>query len=665
MTRGSSSGSGSYNPGWPFCVIIIFVRRPFALIAPVFLFGLLSAQSTDLAQSYFHFTLAKMHDLNRDYSEAIVQFDKAVSLDPQSSSLRVEFARTLWDAREIRRAVTECEKAKELDPGNAAAYFWLGWFYWGSGTGEKGKMVDKAVAEVSRAVELAPRHAKALRLLGRLYLSKRDYRAALDLFSRLIRVQPGSPLGYSLKAITHFELGEIQPAFEAVQDSLRIRKSSESLKFLGTLYEETGQHEEALKVYAEAVKDGWSREIWPNLVKLLESRSYEKAVPILRELATQVPDDPQIKVQLGLALKQDKKYSEAAEIFLEVLEGNSSHVEAKYELARTQGELGQRRQAIEAFLDLLSVTERAGGNYSPGEKENRLLFQDQLGLLYQQTRQYDKAIGLYREMSRNSPDRYVPRLRLIYAFKESGRLKEALSVSDQLYQEQGQELYVAIARARILAAADKLKEASTLLKEKISEDPDEEELYSALSQLYVDHKKYQDAEVIVKKGLSLKPDSERMEFQLGSVYERGKQFERAEATFKTILERNARHAGVLNYLGYMLADRGVRLEEALLYIKRAVEIDPYNGAYLDSLGWAYFKRNELEEAEVNLKRAAQLNEPDATIYDHLGDLYYKLGQYDKAHKYYKQSVFCAKEAEELKKVRKKLSDLKELLSQTR
>jgi len=83
---------------------------------------------------------------------------------------------------------------------------------------------------------------------------------------------------------------------------------------------------------------------------------------------------------------------------------------------------------------------------------------------------------------------------------------------------------------------------------------------------------------------------------------------------------------VLNYYGYMLADRGVRLEEATAMIQKAVALDPNNGAYLDSLGWAYYKQNKLAEAEENLRKAADRQSHDPTILGHLGDVYMKLGQ---------------------------------------
>ena len=110
----------------------------------------------------------------------------------------------------------------------------------------------------------------------------------------------------------------------------------------------------------------------------------------------------------------------------------------------------------------------------------------------------------------------------------------------------------------------------------------------------------------------------------------------------------------------MFADRGIRLQEARDYIARALEVDPYNGAYLDSLGWVYFKLNQLDLAETNLKKAAELTD-DPTIYDHLGDLYIELGQYQKARQYYEQAVSLSSD-EEHARVVEKLAQLKERLS---
>ena len=100
-----------------------------------------------------------------------------------------------------------------------------------------------------------------------------------------------------------------------------------------------------------------------------------------------------------------------------------------------------------------------------------------------------------------------------------------------------------------------------------------------------------------------KEDKLYLLFLRGELAERQKHFEPAEQFFRQALELDPSNAMTLNYLGYMLADKGMRLPEALKMIRKAVDQEPWNGAYLDSLGWVYFKMGEYELAEDNLRQA--------------------------------------------------------------
>ncbi len=95
-----------------------------------------------------------------------------------------------------------------------------------------------------------------------------------------------------------------------------------------------------------------------------------------------------------------------------------------------------------------------------------------------------------------------------------------------------------------------------------------------------------------------------MPFQRGALLEQRKDYPRAETAFRQALARDPLHAPSLNYLGYMLAERGERLDEAVSLVERALAIDPDNGSYLDSLGWALFKQKKVDKAEPLLRRAA-------------------------------------------------------------
>jgi tetratricopeptide (TPR) repeat protein len=120
----------------------------------------------------------------------------------------------------------------------------------------------------------------------------------------------------------------------------------------------------------------------------------------------------------------------------------------------------------------------------------------------------------------------------------------------------------------------------------------------------------------------------------------------------------------------MLADRNVRLEEALTLIKKALTLDPQNGAYLDSLGWTYFRLGNYDLAEENLRKAADKTPNDATIQDHLGELYSKTGRlklaaahWERALDEWGKSVPADVDQQDVARVQKKLESTKVKLAQ--
>ena len=121
-------------------------------------------------------------------------------------------------------------------------------------------------------------------------------------------------------------------------------------------------------------------------------------------------------------------------------------------------------------------------------------------------------------------------------------------------------------------------------------------------------------------------------FQLGAAYERNRQYDTAHATFEKAIEMSPEYHNAMNYLGYMWADINRNLDQAAKYITRANELDSDNAAYVDSLGWLYYRQGKHAEALAELRRAAELTkeEPDSTIHEHIGDALHALGQADEA-----------------------------------
>jgi tetratricopeptide (TPR) repeat protein len=126
------------------------------------------------------------------------------------------------------------------------------------------------------------------------------------------------------------------------------------------------------------------------------------------------------------------------------------------------------------------------------------------------------------------------------------------------------------------------------------------------------------------------PKEPAVKMSLASTLERERRYNDAEAVFRQMIAADPNDPNALNSFGYLLAERGQKLDEAVSLVQRALAIEPGNGAYLDSLGWAYYKQNRLDLAEAPLRDAASQLPNVSVIQDHLGDLLNKRGLLEEA-----------------------------------
>src|SRR6185295_3678087 len=135
----------------------------------------------------------------------------------------------------------------------------------------------------------------------------------------------------------------------------------------------------------------------------------------------------------------------------------------------------------------------------------------------------------------------------------------------------------------------------------------------------------------------------RFYFQAGAAAERIGNRAQAEVYFEKCIALSTNFSPALNYLGYMWAEKGEKLDKARELIERALKVEPDSAAYLDSMGWVLFKQNQPKEALEYIQKALKLiEEPDATLLDHLGDIYAALNQKDKAREAWSKSLSVEK-----------------------
>jgi len=297
--------------------------------------------------------------------------------------------------------------------------------------------------------------------------------------------------------------------------------------------------------------------------------------------------------------------------------------------------------------------------------------------------QTDAAVDTLHQIIDVDPDKggAVETEIIVDAYLPAHEYQKAQQEADDAVKKYPADPQVHNAHALVLANSGKIDPAVAEVKKFMGPGSDaankggraDRAYYVALAQVYdKGHKWDEESKALdqIEKLSETQSDKISVWFMRGAMLERAKKAEASEAEFRKILDADPSNSGALNYLGYMLADRGVRLNDALQMITKALEQDPGNGAYLDSLGWVYFKLGRLNEAEENVRKALETTPRDATVRDHLGDILLKQGkvrdavaQWELSLKEWNASSPADLEPDQLAKVKTKLDTAKVRLAQ--
>mgnify|MGYP000565807262 FL=1 len=167
-------------------------------------------------------------------------------------------------------------------------------------------------------------------------------------------------------------------------------------------------------------------------------------------------------------------------------------------------------------------------------------------------------------------------------------------------------------------------------------------MHTALGDLLRQQEEYGRAVRAYDTALELTPEDGPTRWFLlyarGISHERQKNWKQAEADFRAALELNPDQPQVLNYLGYSMVEKQVKLDEALNMIERAVAARPDSGYIVDSLGWVLFRLGRYDEAVSHMEKAVELMPVDPVVNDHLGDVYWAVGRSREAEFQWKRAL---------------------------
>ena len=611
----------------------------------------------DRAAAYYHFALAHMYEeqvatygRSELANKAIEEYRAAIDADPTSEYLTSGLAELYAKTGRIRDAVIEAQDIIKRDPNNLEARRLLGRIYLRSlgdmqaGSGSE-SVLKLAIEQYEQIVRLQPDSVDDHLLLGRLYRLNNDLQKAENEFKTAVKLQPASEEAVTHLAYLYNEMGDTTRAALVLSSVPDVARSAKLYSALGYTYEQQKQYKSAVEAYRHAIElDRDNLDAIRGLAQnLLNDGQTDAALEQYKVIADANPEDAQTYERIAEIYQKQGKFDAALENLKKSESMVQDSLEVPYRMASIYQVQGRYDEALQVMKDLLKKSEKPDNSYTQGERSNRAVFLERLGTIYRDQGNNQAAIDTFRQMIALGGDENAERSyqQVIDTWLEAKEWQKALEVAKEAVQKvpNSRDLKMVLAQEQAdVGNPDRpLKEVQGMLKG----TADDRAVYLTLAKINTRLKRFAEAEQALDKAEQLSTgadDKEYVWFLRGSTFERQKRYADAEEQFRKVLASDAQHASALNYLGYMLADQNMKLEEALGYIKKAVELDPANGAYLDSLGWAYFRLGKYELAEENLVKASQKINTDPTVHEHLGDLYQKTGRLKLAVTYWERAL---------------------------
>lgn len=608
-------------------------------------------ETADRAEAYYQFSLGQQAVANGQTAAAIEAFRRAQRADPRSGSIRAELARLLREGGKFDEALFEAREAVRLSPDNADSRRMLALLY--RDLAQTAPSPEEALSNAAEQYEAIARleatDGQALLHLVQIYSHLDKHKDAAAALERYVLLDPGNANAYLRLGALYLAQRQAEPAAAAFSKALELEPdSAQGYASLGEAYAQAEQVDQAVLNYRKALELDADNvrvrlalgDVLFKARRLQEARAEADAVLAL---------DASNLFGLDLrarALRDLKDYDGAQAAAEKAQELHPGDVKVAF-LRVTVAEARRDYVAAARLLEELLRPRETPGDAD--REANRRLFLVHLGVAYEQLgRHADGADAFNRARAVGEPDAMLDGyfVDALLRAKDPRALPEAKAARAR----HPEEIELGVLEAVALEAAGDLDGARALVRT-LAGQAKEAAHFAQVAEFHQRARRYAEAEVLLDRARLADPRNTRVLFQLGAVRERQGRHDDAEAAFREALQVEPQMAPALNYLGYMNANRNVRLEEAHELIRRAVELDPENGAYLDSLGWALFRLGRVAEAETWLRRALSRQADGAVVLDHLGDVLAALGRRSEALDLWRRALTGEDEDGELDRAR--------------
>jgi tetratricopeptide (TPR) repeat protein len=432
---------------------------------------------------------------------------------------------------------------------------------------------DAALDHMKRAAEANPQSMQLTLDLAELHLDLRQPREAVTVAKRAVGQAPELPAARDVLARALLTVvegndateGEQDEALAAVMELLRLDPNNGNAYLaLARLQINRGRVDQAMEALEQHLeKDPGSEEgVFMAAQVLTKLGRYADAEPFLKRAIADQPDDPRLRMALVEVYEAAGDLPGAYQEASALLQLRADQVRVRLTLARLSEMMGKSDDAVEHFREIGKLMDEQEGRYPAAERAE-------------------------------------VELRMILLMLQADRFREAAAAADLGLRRFPADDRFRLRKGEALLMEGEGKEAREVMGEKQAVDAGDAEQKARIAEAYL---------------------------SAGAREEREGDHAAAEKHLTRAVELDPHNDVALNYLGFMLADQGVRLDEAIGYIRRALDKEPGNGAYLDSLGWAFFKKRDYAQAEKLLVQAIEAMSDEAEIHEHMAELFAATGR---------------------------------------
>ena len=486
---------------------------------------------------------------------------------------------------------------------------------------ENGEM-DRALEAYRKVLNVDPGQSQLAARVAGLLIQQEDFPQAIDVLKDAIKANPNNAEPYQQLAFIYLKyLKKTDQAIDYANRAIALNPGdAEGYQRLVEIEVAAGQEKKALEVLDRAAKvHSNDPAFWMRLGKLYMAILFKSDVQpkpdelkrtneIFKKAAEHAGDDPAVLKDIADYYAASQQLKEAIPLYLRVLELQPDDANAREKLATGFILTNQRGKAVEMLEQIIKEHPE---KYQPYDLLAQVLDDEARSL--QRANRIDEAKAKFAEVAANyeqsllinpnHPSTYLHLAELLLGpLKDADRAVKLLTEARRRFPGAPEIVYyLAIAQRE----AKQSQQAVATFEE-------------ALHEAQID----EDDDVINAK----------FYFNYGAAAEQAGLYEKAaDLLRKSIALDPTNSAEAYNYIGYMWADHNMNLDEAEAMIKRALESEPNNASYLDSLGWAEFRKGKFDQALTDLLRAAKTVErDDPVVFEHIGDTYLKLNRVQEA-----------------------------------